>query len=109
MQAGQMQGRIFHSMGSALRNGGIGALYSGHTAFLMQGLPYDVAELVTYSQLRAIKGPLKDMPAEFRDMLIGEQHLITCPAAHSALTLAGVTDIFRLPILVLLHIEIGHT
>ncbi len=60
-------------MGSALRNGGLGAWYSGHTAFIMNGLPYDVAELVTYSQLKAVKGPLKHMPTEVRDMLIGEQ------------------------------------
>lgn len=73
MQAGQIQGQIFRTMGSALRNGGLGALYSGHTAFLMQGLPYDVAELVTYSQLRAVKGPLRRMPTEVSDMLIGEQ------------------------------------
>lgn len=73
MQAGQIQGRVFHSMGSALRNGGFGALYSGHMAFLMQGLPYDVTELVTYSQLRTVKGPLRCMPRELRDMLIGDQ------------------------------------
>jgi hypothetical protein len=73
MQAGQIQGRVFYSMKSALRSGGFGALYSGHMAFLMQGLPYDVAELVTYSQLRAVKGPLRCMPRELRDMLIGDQ------------------------------------
>ena len=78
MQAGQIQGHIFKSMGSALRNGGLGALYSGHTAFIMQGLPYDVSELVTYSQLRAVKGPLNHMPAEVRDMLIGKQPSAPC-------------------------------
>ena len=72
VQAGQIQGRILHSMGAAVRSNGLGALYSGHTAFLMQGLPYDVTELVTYSQLRAAKGPLRQMPTEMRDMLIGE-------------------------------------
>ena len=72
MQAGQIQGRILHSMGAAVRSNGLGALYSGHMAFLMQGLPYDVTELVTYSQLRAAKGPLRQMPTEMRDMLIGE-------------------------------------
>lgn len=74
LQAGQIDGLVLHSMGSALRNGGLGALYSGHLAFIMHGLPYDVAELVTYSQLRAVKGPLRHMPTEVRDMLIGEQH-----------------------------------
>ena len=78
MQAGQIQGKIFRSMGAALRNGGLGALYSGHTAFIMQGLPYDVSELVTYSQLRAVKGPLNHMPTEVRDMMIGEQTLAHC-------------------------------
>ena len=72
VQAGQIQGRILHSMGAAVRSNGLGALYSGHMAFLMQGLPYDVTELVTYSQLRAAKGPLRQMPTEMRDMLIGE-------------------------------------
>lgn len=71
-QAGLIQGRMLHNMSTALRVNGMGALYSGYLAFLMKSLPYDVAELVTYSELSRLQGPLQKLPSECRDILTGQ-------------------------------------
>ena len=48
------------NMAAALSGGGLRSLYGGYTAFMLKGIPYDVAELFTYSQLAAMQ---KRMPA----------------------------------------------
>lgn len=70
-QAGLIQGRMLHNMTSTLRMSGLGALYTGYLAFLMKSLPYDVAELFTYSQLSAAPGLLQYLPSECKDMVTG--------------------------------------
>ena len=67
-----MQGRMMANMAAAAQLGGLGCLYHGYLAFLAKSLPYDVAELFTYSQLSALGGPLQALPAGCRDMLFGE-------------------------------------
>ncbi len=74
VQAGLLQGRMLHNMADAARMGGFGCLYHGYLAFLAKSLPYDVAELFTYSQLSAWEGrcnPLHALPNGCRDMLAG--------------------------------------
>ena len=70
-QAGLIQGRMLNNMSAALRMNGVGALYSGYLAFILKSLPYDVAELVTYSELSRVQGPLKNIPVGCRDILTG--------------------------------------
>ncbi|KAK9915977.1 hypothetical protein WJX75_006833 [Coccomyxa subellipsoidea] len=70
-QAGLIQGRMLNNMSAALRTNGIGALYSGYLAFILKSLPYDVAELVTYSELSRVQGPLQRIPLGCRDVLTG--------------------------------------
>ncbi len=60
------------NMSAALRTNGIGALYSGYLAFILKSLPYDVAELVTYSELSRLQGPLQRIPQGCRDVLSGQ-------------------------------------
>ena len=71
-QAGLIQGRMLNNMSAALRTNGIGALYSGYLAFILKSLPYDVAELVTYSELSRVQGPLQRIPLGCRDVLTGQ-------------------------------------
>jgi hypothetical protein len=78
-QAGLMQGRMMANMAAAARGGGLGCLYHGYLAFLAKSLPYDVAELFTYSQLGALGGPAAALPAGCRDMLFGKWSALTCP------------------------------
>ena len=66
-----MQGRMMANMAAAAQVGGLGCLYHGYLAFLAKSLPYDVAELFTYSQLSALGGPLQALPAGCRDVLFG--------------------------------------
>ena len=78
---------MLHNMADAARLGGLGCLYHGYLAFLAKSLPYDVAELFTYSQLSALEGggALHAMPAGCRDMLIGAATFCHCHTAlHSA-------------------------
>ena len=72
MQAGLLQGRMLGNTAAAARGGGMGCLYHGYLAFLAKSLPYDVAELFTYSQLSGAGGPLLALPDGCRDMLLGE-------------------------------------
>lgn len=50
-QAGALKRPILSDMLSALSHGGLGALYWSYGAFLLKSIPYDVAELFTFSQL----------------------------------------------------------
>lgn len=61
-----LRGRLLAGMAAAVGGGGLGQLYAGYVPFLVRTLPYDVAELATYSQLtarqpRACAGPVADM------------------------------------------------
>ncbi|KAK9821778.1 hypothetical protein WJX81_000955 [Elliptochloris bilobata] len=66
VQAGVLRGRLLAGMAAAVGGGGIGQLYAGFVPFLVRSVPYDVAELATYSHLaslqrRACVGPVADM------------------------------------------------
>ena len=61
-----LRGRLLAGMAAAVGGGGLGQLYAGYVPFLVRTLPYDVAELATYSQLTALRpraraGPIADM------------------------------------------------
>lgn len=51
-------------------------LYRGYTAFILKGVPYDVAELSTYSQMTDIRAKLDPrnihLAPEIGDLVIGE-------------------------------------
>lgn len=75
LQAGLSQGKMLSNMASALGGEGLASLYWGYAPFLLKGIPYDVAELFSYSQLT--KGQeriplLSSLPVAFRDCFIGE-------------------------------------
>jgi hypothetical protein len=80
---------MLHNMSAVLRSNGLGAFYTGYFAFLLKGLPYDVAELFSYSQLSTAPGPLQRIPAECKDMLIGVRAplilALSCAATQNAI------------------------
>ena len=79
---------LAHMQHAVRGSGGIAALYWGYAPFLFKALPYDVAELFTYSQLsdRRMQLPfLRHMPNHYVDMFVGE----ACPLCqwHAATAL----------------------
>lgn len=64
-----LRGRLLAGMAAAVGGGGLGQLYAGYVPFLVRTLPYDVAELATYSQLTALQPRARAGPAA--DMTIG--------------------------------------
>ena len=70
---------MLRNMANELQRGGLGALYWGYAPFVLKALPYDVAELFTYSQLTQLTAGLPRMPANLPpaagDLLIGAQSL----------------------------------
>ncbi len=51
--------------------GGWGQLYAGYLPFLVRTVPYDVAELTTYSQLAALRPSALGVPGPVADMAMG--------------------------------------
>ncbi len=51
-KAGILQGNMLAHMGRMLRTGGLRSWYWGFLPFCLKSLPYDIGELLTYSQLR---------------------------------------------------------
>ncbi len=54
--------------------GGWGQLYAGYLPFLVRTVPYDVAELTTYSQLAARRPSAPGVPGPLADMAMGAAH-----------------------------------
>ena len=80
LQAGLLKGTMLSNMTSAFGMEGMSSLYWNFLPFLLKGIPYDVAELFSYSQLteHQMQIPaLKHCPAAFRDCAIGP--LFPCP------------------------------
>ena len=84
MQAGLMKGTMLSNMTSAYGVEGLTSLYWNFLPFLLKGIPYDVAELFSYSQLteHQLQIPaFKHCPEAFRDGAIGTP---ACPCTiHS--------------------------
>ena len=73
-QAGLSHGKMLSNMAVSFSGEGISSLYWGYAPFLLKGIPYDVAELFSYSQL-SIKQEqipiLSSLPLACRDCVIG--------------------------------------
>lgn len=63
LQAGQISGSILKHMGSAVRTGGPAALFVSMLPFCMKSLPFDSAELLTYSTLQDARDDLLAAPS----------------------------------------------
>lgn len=66
---------MLNNMASAVGGEGLTSLYWGYAPFLLKGLPYDVAELFSYSQLTQNQNRvpvLSALPAACRDCIIGQ-------------------------------------
>ncbi len=50
-QAGALDGPMLHTMAREASTRGLGALYATYGAFMLKSIPFDVAELATYSQM----------------------------------------------------------
>lgn len=75
VQAGLSQGKMLSNMATAVGGEGLTSLYWGYAPFLLKGLPYDVAELISYSQLTQYQERvpmLSALPVACRDCIIGE-------------------------------------
>ncbi len=69
---------MLNNMASAVGGEGLTSLYWGYAPFLLKGLPYDVAELFSYSQLthNQERVPiLSALPSACRDCIIGKHSL----------------------------------
>ncbi|KAK9809175.1 hypothetical protein WJX72_010841 [[Myrmecia] bisecta] len=85
LQAGFVGGNMLGNMRSALSAGGVSSLYWNYSPFLLKAIPYDVAELFTYSQIsemqrnarekgaapQGLAALMQQVPQEMMDMLIG--------------------------------------
>ena len=77
VQAGVIKGSMLRNMTSAYGLEGLTSLYWNFFPFLLKGIPYDVAELFSYSQLtekQMTLPALKHCPEAFRDCAIGKPH-----------------------------------
>ncbi len=66
-----LRGRLLAGMAAAVGGGGVGQLYAGYLPFLVRSVPYDVAELVTHSQLSALQRRAWALPGPVADMAVG--------------------------------------
>lgn len=85
VQAGLLKGTMVSNMTSAYRGEGIISLYWNFLPFLLKGIPYDVAELFSYSQLteHQLSLPaLKHCPEAFRDCAIGKALVIAVKPSY---------------------------
>lgn len=72
-------------MATAFGGEGLASLYWGYAPFLLKGIPYDVAELFSYSQLTQHQERvpiLSALPLACRDCIIGGP-LSICTWSHS--------------------------
>lgn len=65
LQAGVLEGSMLRNMACSLTSGGPAAMYCCFVPFCLKSIPFDGAELLTYSQLRDMRA---DMEAEASPM-----------------------------------------